>query len=291
MTEGTTDSRYSARQVLVRLLRRALDRGVGNTGGSSGAQLRIRGGADEELLVRSVMRHRVAAFLHPALEEGLLGEELPIDFVGLCRQAYFTTLRRNLVAMDVGEALLSVLEDRGLSAVPRGPWALARGSAPVHHDPGERPIGPLELALPAEVELEVRDVARGFGFEARDAGGVVWKSMGRMDLALQLRRNAPGSGAYASLLDAAAGLERDRFQCWVGLLDVHRLVVAGGFSPYLLGRQAKKEGLGRAVGSSLRLARSVLATPVPAPWRARAHQHRDRGRVIPPAFPPSTALL
>lgn len=291
MTADTTDSRTSARQVLVQLLRLALDRGAGNTGGSSGAELRIRGGADEELLVRSVMRHRVAAFLHPALEAGLLGEELPIDFVGLCRQAYFTTLRRNLVGMDVGEALLSVLEHRGLSAVPRGPWALVRGSAPVHPDPGERPIGPLELALPAEAEFEVRDVARGFGFEARDAGGVVWKSMGRTDLALQLRTKALGSGPYASLLDAAAGLERNRFRCWVGLLDVHRLVMAGGFSPYSLERQARQDGLGRAVGSSLRLARSVLATPVPAPWRARAHPYRDRGRVIPPAVTPSTALL
>ncbi|MBW2244310.1 MAG: hypothetical protein JRH01_20190 [Deltaproteobacteria bacterium] len=237
-----------------------------------------------------MMRHRLAAFLHPALESGLLGEELPIDFVGLCRQAYFTTLRRNLVAMDVGEALLTSLGHRGLSAEPRGPWALVRGGDPVHPDPGERPIGPLELALPGEQEPELRDLARGFGFEARDASPFIWKTLGRMELALQLRTEAPATEPYAPILDAAAGLERSRFRCWVGLLDVHRLVVTGGFSPAALEREAIQAGLSRAVGSSMRLARSVLATPVSACWRAKANPDFGGGRVIPPALMPSTAL-
>ncbi|MCP3987202.1 MAG: nucleotidyltransferase family protein [bacterium] len=282
--------RYGAREVFAQLLRRALGNGVVGAQDPAGPGLRIRSGAEEDRLVHAVMRHRLAAFLHPALESGVLGEELPIDFVGLCRQAYFVTLRRNLVGMDVGEALLEGLRQRGLAAAPRGPWALLRGPSPVHPDPGERAMGLLALSVATADEPEVRDVARGLGFEPRGAGQVVWKRMGRMDLALRLHTRAPAAGHCGPLLDAAAGLERHHFRCWVGLLDIHRLVIAGGFSPRALERGARREGLERAMGSSLRLARCVLETPVPAAWRARADESPEQGRAIPPALTACAAL-
>ena len=58
--------------------------------------------AGEEALARAVMRVRVAAFLHPALEAGRVPVRLPAEYPGLCRQAYFGVLRRNLVLLDVG---------------------------------------------------------------------------------------------------------------------------------------------------------------------------------------------
>ncbi len=275
---GRSEAR-GAREVLVQALRRALGTA------SAGTAPRLRDGTHEELLVQAVMRHRVAAFLHPALEQGFLGTALPIDFVGLCRQAYFTTLRRNLVTLEVGEALLGLAAERGLATAPRGPWSLLRGSAPVHPDPGERPVDRLELSFPAEAEVELRDVARGLGFGLRQESRVLWRPIGRWDLALQLHPGRPAADATDHLLDAAAGLGRDRFGRWVGLLDIHRLIVRNDVEPSELARRARLAGRGRALDSSLRLARSVLATPVPAAWRAGGRRVLGEGRAIPPGRP------
>lgn len=287
MTANSTKPGHGAREVLVQLLRRAL---AGQQGAQGNPWPRVRDGAEEELLVQAVMRHRLAAFLHPALESDAVCEELPIDFIGLCRQAYFATLRRNLVAMEVGDALLEALAQRGLSAAPRGPWALNYGLDPVHPDPGERPIDQLELMLPAAEEPEVREVARALGFEPRGEARSVWRRLGRMDLALRLRFGEPVAGPHGHLLDAAAALERNHFRRWVGLLDVHRLVDEGDLAPLALELQAARAGLDRALGSSLRLARSVLGTQVPAPWQARARPRRLEDRKIPLAVAPSVPL-
>ncbi len=237
----------------------------------------------EDALVQTIMRHRLAAFLHPAIESGQIPEPLPVDLPGLCRQAYFTVLRRNLVSLELGEVILQRATERGLRATPRGPWAWMRGHEPLHPDPGQRPIDGLYLSVSAEDRAQLRDVARSFGFQEASTNegneaGVLWRQEGRMRLPLQIGVGAPPPRPVAAFVDAVRGLSAVGFTRWLGLLDIHRLVVRGNLDWEPAFAEASRRGLVRPATSSLRLARELLGTPVPWELLRRAPTPRPRAR-------------
>ena len=113
-SKGPTAAAAGARRHLLHRMREAL-------GTAGNRPLPPLPAVAEEAFVCAIMRHRVAALLHPALEQELIAGELPVDVPGLCRQAYFTILRRNLVTLEHGEALLALTGEAGIEAHPRGP--------------------------------------------------------------------------------------------------------------------------------------------------------------------------
>jgi len=268
----------SARRHLLAQIRISLE-----TEREPGAALPSLTDQGEDALVQAIMRHRLAAFLHPAIESGRIPEPLPVDLPGLCRQAYFTVLRRNLVSLELGEAILQRATERGLRATPRGPWAWMRGHEPLHPDPGQRPIDGLYVSAPAEDRAQVRDVARSFGFqestnaEGKEAG-VLWRQEGRMRLPLQVGVANPPPRPVATFVDAVRGLSAVGFTRWLGLLDIHRLVVRGKLDWEPAFAEASRRGLVRPAMSSLRLARELLGTPVPWELLRRAPAPRSRTR-------------
>lgn len=223
---------------------------------------------DDEL-VRLMMRHRVAAYLHPLLDAQPDPDALPVELSALCRQVYFAVLRRNAVTLDVGEALLAELSRVGIQAAARGPWAALRGEAPAYGDPGRRPIDGLVVSVPASARCQVRDVARGLGFderrhqEANDAR--LWRRMGRLRLSLDICVAAQEEGPHRLLLDAVHSLVEGRFGRWIGLLDLHHLIDRSRQPTDWAGLReaAEAEGLARDLVRALRLARGLLGTRVP----------------------------
>lgn len=240
----------------------------------------------EECFVRGLMRHRLAALLHPALEDGRLpGWRLPVDAPGLCRQAYFGVLRRNVAALDVGEALLQQMDGAGLRAMPRGPWAWLRGHRPLVGDPGVRPVDGLVVSVACEDRATARDLATSLGFSRTRPDGVMLRRIGRVELSLALDLAPPPPRNAAPFVDAVAALANDSFRRWLGLVDVHRFVASGApVGPALA--EADARGLARPARAALRLVRDLLASPVPdaalglaPPERRPGSAHRIPQRV------------
>lgn len=220
----------------------------------------------EEAFVCAIMRHRVGALLHPALEQERIDGDLPADVPGLCRQAYFTILRRNLVTLEHGEALLALAGEAGIEAHARGPWGWLRGEARLYSDPGVRPADGLEVGVRRADEPELRDLARRLGFATvpePEAGApwLLWKTVGRLRLPLQIRAGAP-EGASEALFDAVRGLQRVRFARWLGLVDIHQWVLQHGSPDEALRAEARGRRVERGLSAALRLARELLGTPV-----------------------------
>ncbi len=224
---------------------------------------------DDEL-VRLMMRHRVAAYLHPLLDAQPDPDVLPVELSALCRQVYYAVLRHNAVGLEVGEALLDHMARDGIDAVPRGPWAVLRGANPVHEDPGRRPLDGLVVSLPPEGQARARDLARGLGFEEpRGQAGIdarLWRRIGRLRLPLEFRVAPPPDPLVRGLFDAVQALAEARFGRWIGLLDVHHLMGAG--LPPLGGPELRarfaREGAERDLVRALRLTRELLGTRLPA---------------------------
>jgi hypothetical protein len=217
-TEPPAVSAAARRHLMIRV-REAL--GTGPAGGPA----RLPEAA-EEAFVCAIMRHRIAALLYPAIEEGRIAGELPVDVPGLCRQAYFTILRRNLVTLEHGEALLTVAREAGLELQPRGPWAWLQGDTRLFADPGVRPADGLRFAVAPCDRPEFVDLARRLGFAAApgpDGGdpAVLWKTIGRLRLPIEVDVGPSPSSVSAALFDAVSGLERVRYARWLGLIDVH----------------------------------------------------------------------
>ena len=268
MDRGRAES--EGRRHLLTLVRQAL-----GTQPTEAAPARRLSDIGEECFVRGLMRHRVAALLHPALEDGRLqGWRLPVDAPGLCRQAYFGVLRRNVVALELGEALLQRTDEAGLRAMPRGPWAWLRGHRPLYADPGVRPVDRLVVNASREDHPMLRDLARSFGFDRVRSDGALVRHIGRVELLLDLDAAPPPRKQAAPFVDAVSALAALRFRRWLGLVDVHCFVASGAPLGVALA-EADVRGLARPARAALRLARDLLSTPVPEEALGLAHpEHR-----------------
>jgi hypothetical protein len=123
-------------------------------------------------------RHRVAPLLHHGLVKGVIGDPLPAGFREQCRNAYYATLRKNTVALEIGGCVLTELACQGIAAAPLKGWTLVDGFAPAYDDPGVRPMDDLDLIVRREDIDRASSVLVSLGFEtvtgraaARLAGG------------------------------------------------------------------------------------------------------------------------
>ena len=95
---------------------------------------------DEDAVLRLAVRQRVAPLLHAGVRDGRVGDALPDSFLRACERFYFATLRRNVLALEAGGELLERLAAEGITAAPLKGWAYLLEPAPLHPDPGTRPM-------------------------------------------------------------------------------------------------------------------------------------------------------
>jgi len=126
---------------------------------------------ESEAVLRLARRHRVAPLLYLARCDGRIGDPLPRDFAEACRGIYFATLRKNVVALDVGEQVLAALNAHGIAAAPLKGWALLSSSAgtrgessAVYPDPATRPMDDLDLMVAADERGLASAVLETLGF-------------------------------------------------------------------------------------------------------------------------------
>jgi hypothetical protein len=133
---------------------------------------------EEAAVLALARRHRVAPLLHLGFVKGAIGDPLPGSFRRHCRNAYYATLRKNTVALEIGGCVRTELASEGIQAAPLKGWTLVDGSSPVYDDPGARAMDDLDLLVrPRDLDRTSR-VLTALGFSpvtgrtaARLAGG------------------------------------------------------------------------------------------------------------------------
>lgn len=133
---------------------------------------------EEAAVLALAQRHRVAPLLHLGFANGAIGDPLPASFREQCRNAYYATLRKNTVALEIGSCVRTELASEGISAAPLKGWTLVDGSSPVYDDPGVRPMDDLDLIVRRRDLDRASGVLTALGFDpvtgrtaARLAGG------------------------------------------------------------------------------------------------------------------------
>jgi hypothetical protein len=129
-------------------------------------------GFDSEAVLHLARRHRVAPLLYLALRDGRIGDPLPKAFADACRETYFATLRKNIVALAEGEEVLAALEAHGVAAAPLKGWAFLTSAAclegrpaPLYPDPATRPMDDLDLMVAEDERGLASAVLETLGFE------------------------------------------------------------------------------------------------------------------------------
>jgi hypothetical protein len=124
------------------------------------------------------LRHRVAPLLHRGLGSGAIGDPLPARLAEALRHDYYATLRKNVIGLELGAALLRDLAGAGVAAAPLKGWALVDGPGAVYPDAGVRPMDDLDLIVSRHDCERAGEVLRDHGFAhvgsrtaARLAGG------------------------------------------------------------------------------------------------------------------------
>ena len=150
---------------------------------------------DDQRIVQLAMRHRVAPLLHTALERGDIADAVPGSFRDLCREAYFATLRKNVVALEIGEVALASLRAAGIPVAPVKGFHLL-GPDGVYEDPGVRPMDDLDLMVARSDIDAAGEVLSSLGFslvtgrrQARLAAGhelAYHRPIGRVNLFIEL---------------------------------------------------------------------------------------------------------
>lgn len=256
---------------------------------------------EEAAVLRGAVRERVAPLIHRASSEHRLGDPLPRDFRSECERLYYGTLRKNAVALEVGEALLHSLASEGIEAAPLKGWAFTSGPAPLYADPGVRPMDDLDLIVrPEEREKAGAALARcGFalatggaaalrgGHEVafhRELAGVHlfvelhWAWAGPESL---MREFAVAGDRFldelceptregfrrptwtGALLFAAVHAARHALSRWIWLVDVHRLLLRRELSWEEVAEAAVRWRVRRPLYAALAATRELLRTPVP----------------------------
>ncbi len=208
-------------------------------------------------------RHRVGPLIHRGLADGRIADSLPDAFARACRELYFATLRKNIVALETAGPVLSHLAAAGIASAPLKGWALLTGAEPVYADAGMRPMDDLDLIVPrAEVDRATR-IIEAHDFRAiaprgpRLAAGheiAFHRQVAGVDLFVELhfawagseslmRQYAMGGETFLEafcsdcgpgeprqptrighLLFVAVHAARHAFRRWLWLLDLHRIV-------------------------------------------------------------------
>ncbi len=281
---------------------------------------------EEDAVLRGAVRQRVAPLLHAGLRDGRIGDPLPASFARACERFYYATIRRNVVALEAGGRLLGALRERRVAAVPIKGWAFLEGAAPLHPDPGTRPMDDLDLMVrPADRERAEGVLAeRGWrrvtrrpaalrgghelAFHAREAGvdlfvELHWAWAGPESLMRGFGVSGdrfldelcePGpSGALeptrtGHLLFGAVHAARHTFERWIWLVDLHRLVTAAPVDWDALLAAARRWRVSGPLYAGLATTRELLRTPIPAEFLAALAPGRVRRRLLVRSLAAST---
>ncbi len=248
-------------------------------------------------------RHRLSPLLHRGVGAGRIADPLPDPLRRALAADHAGALRKNVVNLELGARVLRRLAAAGITAAPLKGWALVEGPGRVYADPGERPMDDLDLIVArADVEAAETELA-GEGFapvgtrrSARLAGGheMAWhRRLGGVDCFVELHWAWAGSeslmrgfalsgerflaegcapvgadGTFwprpaAHLVFVAVHAARHAFSRWLWLLDLHRLVEAGGFEWRAVLAAATRWRARRPLWAGLHAARELFRTPVP----------------------------
>ena len=133
---------------------------------------------DPAALRTLALRQRVAPLLHRGITTGAIGDPLPSSLTEALRRDYYATLRKNVIALELGAALRTDLAGAGVPAAPLKGWALLDGPHAVYSDAGVRPMDDLDLIVARRDCDRASEVLRDHGFApvgtraaARLAGG------------------------------------------------------------------------------------------------------------------------
>ena len=273
---------------------------------------------DDQRIVQLAMRHRVAPLLHTALERGDVADTVPESFRDLCRETYFATLRKNVVALEIGEAALASLRAAGIPVAPVKGFHLL-GPDGVYDDPGVRPMDDLDLMVARSDIDAAGEILSSLGFslvtgrrQARLAAGhelAYHRPIGRVNLFIELhwawagpeslmRAHAVSAedflrdwcevgpagsvpGRVGHLLFVAVHAARHAFNRWIWLVDLHRIVTDGDAVDWEeLLAAARSLRVRRPLYAGLAAARELLRTPVPKEVLARLAPGRVRRQLL-----------
>ncbi len=249
------------------------------------------------------LRHRVAPLLHRGLVDGRVADPLPEGLREALRRDYYATLRKNVIALELGAALLTDLDAAGVAAAPLKGWALAEGPGAVYPDAGVRPMDDLDLIVGRHDCDRASRVLREHGFApvqtraaARLAGGheiAFHRRIAGVNLFVELHWAWAGSESLmrgfavsgeqflaglcesgkggvglapsrvGHLLFVAVHAARHAFSRWIWLLDLHRLVESGLLDWADLLSQAEAYRCRRPLYAGLAATRELLRTPIP----------------------------
>lgn len=123
-------------------------------------------GFEADAILSLAERHRVAPLIHHGLSKGVIGDPVAAGFRERCRNAYYATLRKNTIALEIGGCVLTELASQGIKAAPLKGWALVDGFAPAYDDPGVRPMEDLDLIVRRDDIDRAAAVLASLGFEA-----------------------------------------------------------------------------------------------------------------------------
>jgi hypothetical protein len=218
---------------------------------------------DTPELISLARRHRVAPLIHRGLCDGRIADVLPDAFRCACRELYFATLRKNIIALETAAPVLQHLAAARISVAPLKGWALLTGDNPHYADAGTRPMDDLDFMVPRSAVNRASRIIEAHEFRAiaprgpRLAGGheiAFHRQVAGVDLFLELhwawagseslmREYAMSGEAYIEnfcreqgereprqptrighLLFVAVHAARHAFRRWLWLLDLHRIV-------------------------------------------------------------------
>jgi hypothetical protein len=219
------------------------------------------------------LRHRVAPLLHRGLGSGAIGDPLPARLAEALRHDYYATLRKNVIGLELGAALLRDLAGAGVAAAPLKGWALVDGPGAVYPDAGVRPMDDLDLIVSRHDCERAGEVLRDHGFahwawagsESLMRGFAVSGEQFLDELCepVVAQDGALRPSRLGHLLFVAVHGARHTFSRWIWLVDLHRLVESGPLSWDVLLRHAAAYRCRRPLYAGLAAARELLRTPVP----------------------------
>lgn len=150
------------------------------------------------------LRHRVAPLLHRGLVSGAIGDPLPERLAEALRRDYYATLRKNVIALELGAALLTDLSSAQVPAAPLEGWALLEGRHVVYPDAGLRPMDDLDLIVARRDRERAGEVLRDHGFETVGTRTAARLSVGHE---VTFHRRIAGVNLFVDLHWAWAGSE------------------------------------------------------------------------------------
>jgi hypothetical protein len=276
-------------------------------------------------VLRLAVRHRVAPLLHTALRDGRIGDPLPDSFRRACARFYHAALRRNVLALDAGAALLVSFGRAGIEAAPLKGWAFVEGPEPLHADPGTRPMDDLDLIVRPQDRERAGAAIEALGFRAvtrRPAavrGGheiAFHRRDGDVDLFVELHwawagpeslmrgfaipgdrflerlcaptAEGPRPTRIGHALFASVHAARHAFARWIWLVDLHRLLGARPMDWGALVEAARAWRVRGPLYAALLATRELLRAPVPREALAALSPGPVRRRLLERSLAAST---